>query len=180
MSSNRPFTTGQVAEYCHVSQATIINWIKDGKLECYTTPGGHYRILESDLVSFLKTHGMPVDAELQEPTPPRLLVLSQDPQIVNLIETLSDGGRFDIAVTPNDYLAGAEAVRSKPDAAVIDVRASSDPVGLCRWLSRSSKEITLLLIGDGDETAPAAAAGADVRLSPEAAESLRTELNRLL
>jgi excisionase family DNA binding protein len=33
-------TTGQAAGYCHVSQATIVNWIKKGKLKAYATPGG--------------------------------------------------------------------------------------------------------------------------------------------
>lgn len=62
---NRSLTTGEAARYCYVSQATIINWIKKGKLEAYTTPGGHYRILLSDFVSFLKTYRMPVDVTLK-------------------------------------------------------------------------------------------------------------------
>ena len=65
MAGTRPLTTGQVAEYCQVSQATILNWIKKGKLEAYATPGGHFRILLADLLSLLEAYGMPVDPELR-------------------------------------------------------------------------------------------------------------------
>ena len=66
MSETDPLTTGQAARYCHVSQATIINWIKKGKLRAYATPGGHYRILLPDFLSFLETYRMPVDSALRE------------------------------------------------------------------------------------------------------------------
>jgi excisionase family DNA binding protein len=57
-------TTGQAARYCQVCNATILNWIKQGKLEAYTTPGGHFRIRLSDLLSFLERYEMPVDPRL--------------------------------------------------------------------------------------------------------------------
>jgi len=66
MSETDPLTTGQAAKYCHVSQATIINWIKKDKLRAYATPGGHYRILLPDFLSFLETYQMPVEAVLRE------------------------------------------------------------------------------------------------------------------
>ena len=62
-----PLTTGEAAKYCHVSQATIVNWIKLGKLSAYSTPGGHYRILLTDFLLFLERHGMPVDPRLKVP-----------------------------------------------------------------------------------------------------------------
>ncbi len=62
---NQSLTTGQAARYCCVSQATILNWIKKGKLAAYATPGGHYRILLPDFISFLETYRMPVDSALK-------------------------------------------------------------------------------------------------------------------
>jgi excisionase family DNA binding protein len=66
MQKIRPLTTGQAAEYCHVSQATIINWIKKGSLKAYTTPGGHHRILLPDFLAFLKRYSIPVDPILEQ------------------------------------------------------------------------------------------------------------------
>jgi two-component system OmpR family response regulator len=74
MPNHGPLTTGKAAEYCHVSQATIVNWIKDGRLKAYTTPGGHRRILQSDLVSFLEAQNMPVEPALRQVSGPRLLL----------------------------------------------------------------------------------------------------------
>ena len=62
-----PLTTGEAAKYCYVSQATVVNWIKQGKLPAYSTPGGHYRILLPDFLLFLENHGMPVDPRLRLP-----------------------------------------------------------------------------------------------------------------
>jgi excisionase family DNA binding protein len=65
MGSTKPLTTGEVAKYCHVSQATILNWINKGKLKAYVTPGGHHRILLPDLLALLEAYGMPLDPELR-------------------------------------------------------------------------------------------------------------------
>jgi excisionase family DNA binding protein len=37
-------STGQAAELCSVTAATVLNWIRAGKIEGVRTPGGHYRI----------------------------------------------------------------------------------------------------------------------------------------
>ena len=66
MQRIKPLTTGQAAEYCHVSQATIINWIKKGSLKAYTTPGGHHRILLPDFLAFLEKYSIPVDPSLEK------------------------------------------------------------------------------------------------------------------
>lgn len=180
MSDNSPFTTGQVAEYCHVSQATIVNWIKNGKLSGYTTPGGHYRIPRSDLLSFLKAHGMPIDAALKSSTRPRVLVLSTNPGIKDLMERLGENNGFEVSLVASDYTTSAEAVRSTPDAVVIDTRASLDPWGLCRWLNETAAKATVLVIGCGDDKGIERAAGVDIYLPSEALSSLEEKLEVLL
>jgi excisionase family DNA binding protein len=37
-------STGQAAALCSVTAATVLNWIRTGKIEGVRTPGGHYRI----------------------------------------------------------------------------------------------------------------------------------------
>jgi excisionase family DNA binding protein len=66
MTEFNPLTTGQVARYCRVSRGSILNWIRQGKLKAYATPGGHFRVLASDLLPFLDAHGMPVDEEIMQ------------------------------------------------------------------------------------------------------------------
>lgn len=57
----KPLTTGDIARICQVSQATVLNWIRDRGLRAYTTPGGHYRVLPSDLQAFAARYRMPID-----------------------------------------------------------------------------------------------------------------------
>ncbi|MFQ5353886.1 MAG: helix-turn-helix domain-containing protein, partial [Thermodesulfobacteriota bacterium] len=42
--SDRPYTTGEVAEFCDVTINAVKKWIAAGKLPAYRTPGGHFRI----------------------------------------------------------------------------------------------------------------------------------------
>jgi excisionase family DNA binding protein len=173
MLNHRPLTTGQAAEYCHVSQATMVNWIKDRRLKAYTTPGGHRRILHSDLVAFLEAHNMPIDPALRQATGPRLLLVGDTPRIKSLAEALTARNGFEIFIARSDYEASAEVMRAEPDAVLIDMKTPSDPLGLCRWVSDSSEDITLVVIGEGKEKGLALAAGADAYVAGEALPALK-------
>ncbi len=47
------FSALEVANICGVVNQTAINWIRNGHLKAFTTPGGQYRIYAEDLVDFL-------------------------------------------------------------------------------------------------------------------------------
>jgi len=47
-------STGEVARICHMSRATVFNWVKDGKLKASRVPGGRYNIFRRDFLSFMK------------------------------------------------------------------------------------------------------------------------------
>ncbi|MCR4407350.1 MAG: helix-turn-helix domain-containing protein [Anaerolineae bacterium] len=53
MIPDKLLTTSDIARYCQVSLVTVFRWIRSGKLKAYTTPGGHYRIRQSDFRDFL-------------------------------------------------------------------------------------------------------------------------------
>ena len=52
------FSALEVANICGVVNQTAINWIKNGYLKAFTTPGGQYRIYAKDLAAFLHNRGM--------------------------------------------------------------------------------------------------------------------------
>ena len=52
------FSALEVANICGVVNQTAINWIKNGYLKAFTTPGGQYRIYAKDLAAFLDHRGM--------------------------------------------------------------------------------------------------------------------------
>lgn len=53
-------SAGTVAEYCQVSKSTVLKWIKDGKLQAFRLPSGHYRIDKEDFRDFLERWDMPI------------------------------------------------------------------------------------------------------------------------
>ena len=40
----KPLTTGQIAQYCHVTHRGVLKWVESGKLKAYRTPGKHSRV----------------------------------------------------------------------------------------------------------------------------------------
>jgi len=54
----RIFSALEVANICGVVNQTAINWIRNGHLKAFTTPGGQYRIYAKDLAAFLDRRGM--------------------------------------------------------------------------------------------------------------------------
>lgn len=58
------FSALEVANICGVVNQTAINWIRNGYLKAFTTPGGQYRVYAEDLMAFLDTRGMRIPEEL--------------------------------------------------------------------------------------------------------------------
>ena len=60
----RIFSALEVANICGVVNQTAINWIRNGHLKAFTTPGGQYRIYAKDLAAFLDKRGMGASEEV--------------------------------------------------------------------------------------------------------------------
>ena len=82
-------TTYDISKYCEVSFMTVIDWVNQGKLPAYKTPGGHRRIKKDDLVTFLKKHEMPIHPDLKHKVK-KILVVDDEPNIVNVILELRE------------------------------------------------------------------------------------------
>ncbi|GAB6391129.1 MAG: histidine kinase [Treponematales bacterium] len=54
----RVFSALEVSNICGVVNQTVINWIRQGYLKAFTTPGGQYRMYSHDLLAFLESRGM--------------------------------------------------------------------------------------------------------------------------
>ena len=57
-------TTKNIAEYCQVTQRTVVQWVNEDKLKFFRTPGKHIRVDRKDFLDFLKEYRMPVPDEL--------------------------------------------------------------------------------------------------------------------
>jgi excisionase family DNA binding protein len=54
----RVYSVTEVANICGAVNQIVINWIRNGHLRAFSTPGGQYRVRGEDLADFLARHGM--------------------------------------------------------------------------------------------------------------------------
>ena len=83
---SKALSTFQVAKLLGVSPPTVIKWTNDGLLKSFRTPGGHRRILESDIEDFLGAFG----GQKQVSTDKSVLVFAQDEAYAQLLEEFFD------------------------------------------------------------------------------------------
>ncbi|MBN1523265.1 MAG: response regulator [Spirochaetales bacterium] len=85
------FSALEVANICGVVNQTAINWIKNGHLKAFMTPGGQYRVYTDDLIDFLNSRGMRIPEELETMNGEQLawntiLVVDDDRDINDLLK----------------------------------------------------------------------------------------------
>jgi len=115
------YTTGEAAEICKLSQQTIIRCFDSGQLGGFRVPGSRFRRIPHDaLVRFMKDNGIPMNSlELGEKI--RVLVVDDDPQIVELfVDVLENDERFEVATARSGYDAGLITEKFRPNVVVLD------------------------------------------------------------
>ena len=185
----RPLTTGEIAEYCHVTQVGVLKWIKSGKLKAYSTPGGHYRILRNDFRNFLIKYNMPLDEGFFSEGAKKILVVDNDPTLVKqIIETLqNDNTNYIFASARDSFEAGLQVATFKPDLVILDIMMSKlNGFEVCRRIKSDpyTQHITVLGITTSTENGTIEkmrACGADSCLcKPLQSEHLKSYVRRLV
>ncbi|MCX8064583.1 MAG: response regulator [Candidatus Hydrogenedentes bacterium] len=114
----KAYTTFEAARICHVTHHSIKNWIRQGLIKASRTPGGHYRILEKDLDEFREKYDMfPKDANMKRY---RIMVVDDDPEAIQLIETVLGNDDYEIIKVANATEVGIKAVLLSPDLILLD------------------------------------------------------------
>ncbi|MBL8022694.1 MAG: response regulator [Elusimicrobia bacterium] len=186
----KAYGTHKVAKICHVTPPTVGRWIAEGLLPSFTTGGGHRRVWDEDLLVFLKSHNIPIPAELLIPTGPlRVLVVDDEDRLRKLvIRSLRRGlpeGEFHEAA--DGFEAGRKIAELIPALVVLDLRLPGlDGARVCESVRADEKlrDISVLAISGYDPgvTGPEAlAAGADVFLpKPFRPDQILSEAKKLL
>lgn len=119
-AAKKVFTTGEVAEVCKVSQQTIIRCFDSGKLHGFRVPGSKFRrIPRESLIQFMRENEIPL--ELLQSGKKRVLIVDDDPEIVELLQDVLDrDGRFEVRTTATGYEAGILTQSFKPDLILLD------------------------------------------------------------
>jgi len=186
--ARRNYTTYQISQLCDIDVSTVINWIDDGKLHGYRTPGGHRRVRREDLLTFLREYKMPMPEELQTHEHPRVLIVDDEPDTRLTIKALLRAeGEYEVATASNGFEAGVKAVQWQPDLILLDfMMPDMDGFEACRLIkndpiTRHIAVLALTILSSPDEVARIRAAGADDYLAkPFDNEELLSHIKKLL
>jgi excisionase family DNA binding protein len=183
------FTVFQASKLCSVTPKTIINWIESGHISAFKTVGGHRRIKRSDLEAFMRKQGIPIPEEEQIEERKRILIVDDDPIIVETIVQALEEDEFDYEVisASDGFEAGLQVNHFKPHLLVLDImmpdikgyevckRIKSDPN------TKNTKIIVLSAYLDEEKFKKMEENGADLCFSkPLPLPQLKEEVARLL
>ena len=88
----KALTTYDIAKYCDVSPRTAIQWISEGKIKAYRTPGNHCRVKIEDFIPFLKEYNIPIPKEFEmmriADEEKRILIVDDDKNMALMIERI--------------------------------------------------------------------------------------------
>jgi excisionase family DNA binding protein len=145
-------TTGEVAKICNVAPRTVSKWFDTGVLKGYRIPGSKdRRIPVSQLVRFMKEHGIPFDGVVGGKT--RILVVDDEQEIVDaLTKVLGEQANYEVRAATSGFAAGIEAERFKPHVMLLDIHLgendsrnlanmvrADDELQLCKIIAMSGK-----------------------------------------
>lgn len=115
------YTTHEVSKFCNVYPTTVINWIKEGLLPAYTTPGGHRRIKKDDLLNLMKKNNMPISEELTKGDKNRILIVDDDQKILQMIKTILAQEDLEVNTADSGFQAGLLIYNWLPDLILLDL-----------------------------------------------------------
>ncbi|MFP4383720.1 MAG: response regulator [Spirochaetia bacterium] len=160
-SKIRIFSALEVANICGVVNQTAINWIKNGYLNAFTTPGGQYRVYSEDLVDFLSSRNMRVPEELKKILEQKLfidevLIVDDDEDLNNMIAQFFKKKFPDMNVhqAMSGYDAGTMVASIHPGLIILDIDLpGQDGFELCRSIRKTAptaKSIVITITGLDD------------------------------
>jgi two-component system, OmpR family, response regulator len=125
----RIFSALEVANLCGVVNQTAINWIRNGYLKAFTTPGGQYRVYSEDLLAFLDGRGMRVPAELNDHADEpgvdwnSLLIVDDDKALNDLTKRYFEKSplSFTLYQAFDGFEAGAVVADKRPGFIILDI-----------------------------------------------------------
>ena len=182
-------TVFKASKQCNVSPKTIINWIESGHITAYKTVGGHRRIKQSDLVAFMTKQGIPIPEDTSVEERIRILVVDDDPIIVEtIVQSLEeDEHNYEVISASDGFEAGIQVNHFKPHLLILDIMMP-DIKGyeVCKKIKgdEETKDIKIIVLSaylDEEKFKKMKEHGADVCFSkPLPLPQLKEEVARLL
>ena len=116
------YTTGEVAARTGLSQQTIIRCFDSGRIGGFRVPGStSRRITHEALVTFMRSHGIPMVGESDAGY--RILLIDDEQETISAItKALEAMDRIGLEVATSAWEAGLLAASANPDLVIISAR----------------------------------------------------------
>lgn len=151
-------TIKDVAQYCRVSQFTVLRWVQQGRLGAYKTGDGQVLVPFHEFQAFLRVSGMPIDGLYfhAKGNPKRILVICEDDDLIELLVRSLCQASVVIQVfsARNWNEARCQAMALKPDLIILGpMQLDSDGSEIRQWLKQrpAFEHTKLLAIVDANE-----------------------------
>lgn len=134
------YTTHEVSKFCNVYPTTVINWVEEGMLPAFTTPGGHRRVKKEDLLALMKKNNMPIPDELLRGEKCKVLVIDDDPKITRMVKTILEADGLEVVSAKSGFGAGLIVSEWQPDVILLDfLMPEVDGFEVCKILRSDEK-----------------------------------------
>jgi len=135
-------TSHQVGKLLCVSRRSVNNWIEQGRIEAFRTPGGHRRVRVADLVAFLTANDMPIPKHLDVKQKRRVVIVDDDERQLRsyrrLLGPLSKWAEVKLFVRGIDALLAIGGF--EPDVVVLDILMPGlDGLEVCRRIKAGDR-----------------------------------------
>lgn len=150
IDNKKPYTTGEVANFCNVTINAVKKWIASGKLGAFRTPGGHYRVNREDFETFVGKFKLDIRDKIF-PNRKKILIIDDERDIVEFIKAAIESLDMGCIVeTAGDgYEALIKVGDFKPELMVLDLRMPKiDGFEVCRRIKgdQNTRDIKILAV----------------------------------
>jgi CheY-like chemotaxis protein/predicted DNA-binding transcriptional regulator AlpA len=133
---NKFVSIPKAAEKCGVDRRTLWRWVKSNKVKSFVTPGGHHRILRSEIEALLVRNGFLKNAIKSRKT---ILVVDDDASIRRTLKQRLTRENFNVDTASEGFKAGIKVRDMKPDLIILDLMMEGvDGFEVCRTIRADS------------------------------------------
>lgn len=149
LGSDRVLTSHEAASLLQVNRSSVNNWVREGRLPAFRTPGGHRRVRISDLINFAATHGMPLPETMGGHSTRRVMIVDDEIAILQATRRILErhDSNIEIATFENAIAALLNVASFRPDLIIFDIfMPALDGLEACRRLKAQPDTANIQLV----------------------------------
>ena len=113
------FTTHEAAKLLYVTPTTVIQWIKDGKINVIRTIGGHRRILRNEIKRFIEDNNMYMEDGSGGKT---VLIIEDDAEKGENLKSIFEENQIKAHVVKDAFEGGVAFEKNQSDLVICDMK----------------------------------------------------------